>query len=82
MPKSTAKAKVIYTPADLNLPEHAIATFTSKEIGGWVFNFQGIGGEPEPYDVMEIIGTVGEQNSSFVVFKNPYQLTVTIKNEL
>lgn len=81
-PMGSYTVNLIYIPTDLDKQESALIVFESKEIGSWNYKATGIGIPPTKFPEHKITGSLNNQSSNSIVFRNPFRDRIAVSVSL
>ncbi|GBG28496.1 Cilia- and flagella-associated protein 65 [Hondaea fermentalgiana] len=72
-PYAQTSVEIEYLPSSIGEEESGVVKFTSPKLGEWEFHVVGEGTMPSIMDNVEVSTSVGNSDTSSVVFRNPFQ---------
>lgn len=77
-PGEKRRLEVLYTPSSLDTSEEADIRITSKDIGSWEWNIQGMGLPPVTADPLIVYNSLFQEQTNILKFRNPFRYDITV----
>lgn len=77
-PNEKKTIEILYTPSSLDSVEECHIKVSSKDIGNWEFELQGMGLPPVPADPLVVYNSLFQEQTNILKFRNPFKYAITV----